>query len=80
VVLDDSVTLCSDSKPSSLVQYPPESRVLPNRSCCVLEKTPILLGISSIPSKPWSDSSIPSMDMFTKSFVIVPTNFGEIWT
>jgi len=31
----------------------------------VLEKTPFLLGNSSIPPKSWSDSSIPSVDMFT---------------
>ena len=31
----------------------------------VLEKTPFLLRNSSIPLKPWSDSSIPSVDMFT---------------
>ena len=64
--LDDFVTLCSYSKPSSLVLYPPESRVSPNRSCCILEKTLILLGISSIPPKPWSNSSIPSVDVFTR--------------
>jgi len=28
-------------------------------------KTPFLLGISSIPHKPWSNSSIPSVDVFT---------------
>ena len=31
----------------------------------VLEKTSFLLGNSSIPPKSWSDSSIPSVDMFT---------------
>ena len=31
------------------------------------EKTPFLLGNSSIPPKPWSDSSIPLVGMFTRS-------------
>jgi len=63
--LDDHVTLWGDSNPSSLVLKPPESRVHSNRSFCVLEKTPFLLGNSSIPPKLWSDSSIPSVNMFT---------------
>ena len=79
LILVDFVTLCSDSKPSSLVLYPPESRVHLNQSYCVLEKTPILLGISSIPPKPWSDSSIPSVDIFTSplwSWLRILVRFG----
>ena len=57
----------SDSNPSCLVQNLWESRVFLNRSFCVLEKTPILLGNYSILPKPWSDSSIPSVDMFTST-------------
>jgi len=63
--LDVFVTLCNDSKSSSLVLNPPESRVTTNRSFCVLEKTPILLRISSTSPKLWSNSSIPSVDVFT---------------
>ena len=59
------MTLCSDSKPSSIVLNPLESRVTTNQSFCVLEKTPILLQILSISPKPWSNSSIPSVDVFT---------------
>ena len=57
--------LWSDSNPSCLVQNLWESRAFLNRSFCVLEKTPILLWISSISPKPWSNSSIPSVDVFT---------------
>ena len=78
--LDDHVTLWSDSNPSSLVLKPAESRVPLIRSFWVLEKTPFLLGNSSIPPKPWSDLLILSVDMFTSPFVIMHTNFGEIWT
>ena len=59
--------LWRDSNPSCLVQNFWESRALLNRSFCVLEKTPFLLTNSSIPLKSWSDSSIPSVDMFTRS-------------
>ena len=57
----------SDSNPSCLVQNLWESRAFLNRSFCVLEKTPFLLGNSSILPKPWSYSSIPSVDMFTST-------------
>ena len=65
VFLEDWVTLWSGSNPSSLVPKPPGSRVYSNWRFCVIEKTPFLLGNSSIPPKPWSDSSISSVDMFT---------------
>ena len=68
------------SNPSSLVLNSPESRVPSIGDFCVLEKTPFLLGNSSIPPKPWSDSSIPLVGIFTRSFVIVPAKFGEVWT
>ena len=61
----DCVTLWSDPNPFSQVLKPSESRVPLDRSFWVLEKTPILVGISSIPPKPWSDSLIPYVDMFT---------------
>ena len=65
LVLDDFVTLWSSSNSSSLEPNPPKPRVSTNQSSCILEKIPILLGISLIPSKPWSNSSIPSVDVFT---------------
>ena len=65
--LDDHVTLWSDSNPPSLVLNPTESRVFSNRSFSRSRKTPFLLGNSSIPPKPWSDSSILLVGMFTWS-------------
>ena len=50
--LDVFVTLCSDSKPSSLVLQSLESRVSTNRSFCVLVKTPLLLRFLSITLNP----------------------------
>ena len=44
------------------------------------EKTPFVLGISSIPLKLWSESSIPFGGYVHKVFVIVPANFGGFWT
>ena len=73
--------LWRDSNPSCLVQNFWESRALLNRSFCVLEKTPFLLGNSSILSKPWSDSSIPSVDMFTStlwSCLQILSPFGRV--
>ena len=65
--LDDFVTPWGASNPSSLVLKSPESRAPSIGDFRVLEKTPFLLGISSIPPFSWSDSSIPSVDMFTRS-------------
>ena len=65
--LDDFVTSWGASNPSSLVLKSPESRAPSIGDFRVLEKTPFLLGISSIPLFSWSDSLIPSVDMFTRS-------------
>jgi len=65
--LDDFVTSCGASNPSSLVLKSLESRAPSIGDFRVLEKTPFLLGISSIPLFSWSDSLIPSVDMFTRS-------------
>ena len=64
--LDDFVTPWGAHNLSSLVANPQESRVTWNRSLSVLKKTPILLRISSIPPKPWSESSILLVDLFTR--------------
>ena len=65
--LDDHVTLWNYYNPPSLVLNSMESRVFSNRSFSRSRKTPFLLGNSSIPPKPWSDSSILLVGMFTRS-------------
>jgi hypothetical protein len=60
--------LCSESEPSCLVHIIQDSRAPSNRSSWafhVFEKTPFLLTKPAIPPKPWSDSSIPFVDVFT---------------
>ena len=65
VVFVDHVTLCCDSNSSSLGLKLTESRVPSIRSFCVLDKTLFFLTKPAIHPKPWSDSSIPSVDVFT---------------
>jgi len=78
-VCDDCVTLWSDSNPLSLVLNPTESRVFSNRSFSRSRKTPFLLGNSSIPPKPWSDSSILLVGMFTRSLWSCLQNLVRFW-
>ena len=80
LVLDDFVTLWSDSNTSSLVLQPLESRVHSNRSSWRSRENPVL-------AREFLDSS-QTMEWFVdsfrgyvhKSFVIMPAKFELLWT